>query len=100
MTVTVRVGGRGTQHSIFLMATLLPPPKRIKLYHGVSEPAPEPPKPTPSILVQFVSEENGDALAPVVNLPADVSREGLETLVNKLKTEVSRRLFPVGSTVV
>ena len=70
------------------MATLLPPPKRQKTYHGVPEPEPEPPKPTPNIIVQFVSEDDGHALAPAVSLPADVSREGLEALVNKLNTEV------------
>ncbi|THU89690.1 WD-repeat protein [Dendrothele bispora CBS 962.96] len=66
------------------MATLLPPPKRQKLYHGVPEPEPEPSKSSKNILVQFVSEDNGSALAPAVSLPADVSREGLEVLVNKL----------------
>lgn len=70
------------------MATLLPPPKRQKVYHGVPEPEPEPVKPSPNVVVQFVSEEDGQPLAPAVNLPANVSREGLEALVNKLKTEV------------
>ena len=71
------------------MATLLPPPKRQKVYHGVPAPEPEAPKPAPHIVVQFVSEEDGQALAPVVNLPANVSREGLEAIVNKLNTTVS-----------
>lgn len=71
------------------MATLLPPPKRQKTYHGVPEPEPEPPKRTPNIIVQFVSEDDGRALAPAVSLPADISREGLEALVNKLNTQVS-----------
>ncbi|TFK68735.1 WD40 repeat-like protein [Pluteus cervinus] len=66
------------------MATLLPPPKRVKLYHGVSEPEPEPPKPTANIVVQFVSEDDGQALAPAVNIPANTPREGLELLLNKL----------------
>ncbi|CAA7265291.1 unnamed protein product [Cyclocybe aegerita] len=66
------------------MATLLPPPKRQKIYHGVPEPEPEPVAPTPNVVVQFVSEEDGKSLAPVVSLPANVSREGLEALVNKL----------------
>ena len=66
------------------MATLLPPPKRQKVYHGVPEPEPEPPKPVSNITVQFVSEDDGSTLAPAVNLPADVSREGLEILLNKL----------------
>jgi len=70
--------------SLPTMATLLPPPKRQKLYHGIPEPEPEAPKSSKNILVQFVSEDDGSALAPAVNLPADVSREGLEVLVNKL----------------
>jgi len=70
------------------MATLLPPPKRVKVYHGIPEPNIEPPKPSPNIIVQFVSEQDGKALAPAVNLPANVSREGLEDLVNKLSTQV------------
>ena len=75
-------------HPTLTMATLLPPPKRQKVYHGVPEPEPEPPKPVPSVVVQFVSEEDGSALAPNVNLPANVSREGLEALVNKLTSKV------------
>ena len=71
------------------MATLLPPPKRQKVYHGVPEPEPEPPKQVPNVVVQFVSEEDGEALAPAVNLPANLSREALEALVNKLNTKVS-----------
>lgn len=71
------------------MATLLPPPKRLKVYHGVPEPEPELPKASPNIVVQFVSEEDGKPLAPAVNLPANVSREGLEALVNKLGTQVN-----------
>jgi ribosome assembly protein 4 len=70
------------------MATLLPPPKRVKLYHGVPEPEPEPPKPSPNIVVQFVAEDDGRSLAPAVNLPANVTREGLEVLLNKLTTKV------------
>ncbi len=70
------------------MSALLPPPKRQKVYHGVPEPDPEPPKTIPHVVVQFVSEEDGEPLAPSVNLPADVSREGLEALVNKLHTKV------------
>jgi len=70
------------------MATLLPPPKRRKLYHGVPEPVQEPEPPAPSIVVQFVNEEDGKALAPAVNLPADLSREALESLLNKLSRQV------------
>ncbi|KAF9525929.1 WD-repeat protein [Crepidotus variabilis] len=69
------------------MAALLPPPKRQKIYHGITEPEPEPQAPTPSIVVQFVSEDDGRPLAPAVSLPANVSREGLEALVNKLGSQ-------------
>jgi ribosome assembly protein 4 len=72
------------------MATLLPPPKRQKIYHGVQEPEKEAPEPTPSIVVQFVSEVDGRHLAPAVNIPANVSREGLEALVNRLSKQVCR----------
>lgn len=67
------------------MSVLLPPPKRQKVYHGIPEPIPELAAPCPNIVVQFVSEEDGTALAPAVNIPANVSKEGLEGLVNKLK---------------
>ena len=70
------------------MATLLPPPKRQKIYHGVQEPENDAPEPTPSIVVQFVSEDDGRHLAPAVNIPANVSREGLEALVNRLSKQV------------
>ena len=70
------------------MAARLPPPKRQKLYHGIEKPEPEAPRAVPSIVVQFVSEEDGKPLAPAVNIPADVSREGLEALVNKLSPQV------------
>lgn len=73
------------------MATLLPPPKRQKIYHGVPEP-PKQPDPSeskaPHVVVQFVSEDGGKALAPAVNLPADVSRAALEALVNKISAKV------------
>ncbi|KAF4611227.1 hypothetical protein D9613_006605 [Agrocybe pediades] len=69
------------------MATLLPPPKRQKVYHGVPEPEKEEPQPTSNIVVQFISEEDGKTLAPPVNIPANVSREGLEALVNKLSKQ-------------
>lgn len=74
------------------MATLLPPRKRRKLYHGVPEPEIKSPPPVPNIVVQFVNEEDGEALAPAVNLPADLSREGLETLLNKLTSKVCTAL--------
>ncbi|KAJ7266954.1 ribosome assembly protein [Mycena haematopus] len=69
------------------MATLLPPPKRAKLFHGVPEPTQEPPKPSSNIVVQFVSEDDGQPLAPAVNLPANLSREALEGLLNKLSPQ-------------
>ncbi|KIJ55557.1 hypothetical protein M422DRAFT_199825 [Sphaerobolus stellatus SS14] len=69
------------------MATLLPPPKRQKLYHGHEAPAPEPEKPVPNVVVQFVSEDDGKPLAPAVNVPADFARQGLEALVNKLSNQ-------------
>ncbi|EIN09488.1 WD40 repeat-like protein [Punctularia strigosozonata HHB-11173 SS5] len=68
------------------MATLLPPPKRQKVYHGVPEPEPEPVQPAPNVVVQFVSEDDGKPLAPAVNLPANIPRDALESLVNKLST--------------
>lgn len=70
------------------MATLLPPPKRRKLYHGIPEPVKEPESSSTSIVVQFVNEEDGKALVPAVNLPADLSREALESLLNKLSRQV------------
>jgi ribosome assembly protein 4 len=73
------------------MATLLPPPKRPKLYHGVPEPEPEPPKVSPNVVVQFVHEHDGTPIAPAVNLPANIAREGLEALVNQLRTKVCTR---------
>ncbi len=71
------------------MAALLPPPKRQKLYHGVEPPAPEPVAPTANVVVKFVSEEDGSAIAPPVSLPANLSREDLEKLVNKFSKTVS-----------
>ena len=71
------------------MATLLPPPKRQKVYHGIPEPEQPEPEPSPSIVVQFVAEDDGRSLAPSVQLPANVSREDLELLVNRLTGEVS-----------
>ncbi|KAG1877618.1 quinon protein alcohol dehydrogenase-like superfamily [Suillus subalutaceus] len=69
------------------MATLLPPPKRLKLYHGIAEPEPEPLKESPNVVVQFVNEHDGTPIAPAVNLPANIAREGLELLVNQLRTK-------------
>lgn len=80
------------------MATLLPPPKRPKLFHGVPEADKLPPDGTdapesvPHVVVQFVSEEDGKGIAPAVQLPANVSREDLELLVNKLSTKVRLEL--------
>lgn len=75
------------------MATLLPPPKRQKVYHGIPEPEPVPVAPSPNIVVQFVSEDDGTPLAPAVNLPANVSREDLQGLVNKLTAKVWHSLI-------
>lgn len=72
------------------MATLLPPPKRQKVYHGVPEPEPEPIQPSPNIVVQFVNEHDGAPIAPAVNLPANVVRETIQLLVNQLRTKASR----------
>lgn len=71
------------------MAALLPPPKRQKVYHGIPEPVPELPAPSPNIVVQFVSEDDGTSLAPAINLPANVSREDLQVLINRLTSKVS-----------
>jgi hypothetical protein len=79
------------------MATLLPPPKRQKLYNGVPEPEKAPPEQSPNVIVQFVSEDDGSALAPAVSLPANVSREDLQGLVNTLTSMVcciQRFFFP------
>lgn len=73
------------------MATLLPPPKRQKVYHENDEnkPAPQPAEPAPNIVVQFVSEDDENVLlGPAVTLPADFSRDGLEALANKQSNQV------------
>ena len=73
------------------MATLLPPPKRLKSAYSQSlkpRVTPPPETPIPSIVVQFKNTENGDNLGPAVNLPADTSRDALQLLANKL-TNVS-----------
>lgn len=66
------------------MTTLLPPPKRQK-YNGTEKPHPEP---SPNVIVRFVSEDDGSALAPGVSLPANVSRDDLQSLVNTLTSKV------------
>ena len=70
------------------MATLLPPPKRQKVYNGIPEPEKIPVEQSPNVVVQFVSEDDGSALAPAVSLPANVSREDLQSLVNRLTSKV------------
>jgi hypothetical protein len=70
------------------MATLLPPPKRQKVYHGIPEPEPESPHQSQNIVVQFISEEDGRSLAPAVNIPANLPRESLEALLNKISIQV------------
>lgn len=76
------------------MSVLLPPPKRQKVYHGITEP--EDPQVSeesvPNVVVQFVNDQDGSPLAPAVNLPANVTKDALESLVNKLRPHVS--LFP------
>ena len=70
------------------MATLLPPPKRQKVYNGIPEPEKVTVEQSPNVVVQFVSEDDGSALAPAVSLPANVSREDLQGLVNRLTSKV------------
>lgn len=70
------------------MATLLPPPKRPKLHNGVPELKLEQRGPTYNVVVQFISEDDGQPLGPAVSLPSNVSTEGLQTLVNNLKSQV------------
>lgn len=73
------------------MSVLLPPPKRQKVYHGIPEPA----NPqiledsVPNVVVQFVNDHDGTPLAPAVNLPANVTKDALEALVNKLRPQAS-----------
>jgi len=71
------------------MATLLPPPKRPKIYHNApnTEKVETEISHAPNVIVQFVSEDDGTPLAPPVNLPADFSHQGLESLVNKLSRQ-------------
>lgn len=76
------------------MATLLPPPKRLKSAYSQSlkpREATPPPEPIPSVVVQFKSAEDGSNLGPAINLPADTGRDALQMLVNKLRGEVSDR---------
>ena len=72
------------------MSVLLPPPKRQKVYHGIPEP--ENPQVSeesvPNVVVQFVNDQDGSPLAPAVNLPANVTKDALESLVNKLRPQV------------
>lgn len=79
------------------MSTLLPPPKRQKLHNVPHErnvkpeqPADEPERFIPNIVVQFKSAEDGSPLGPAVNLPANTGRDALQMLVNKLKGDVSQ----------
>jgi len=70
------------------MSVLQPPPKRQKLYYGIPEPQTPVRASAPNVVVQFVTEEDGQALAPAVNLPSDLERDALESLVNKLTKSV------------
>lgn len=82
------------------MATLLPPPKRQKVYNGIPEPEKVPVEQSPNVVVQFVSEDDGSALAPAVSLPADVSREDLQSLVNRLTSKVCNQFFDIYSSYI
>jgi len=73
------------------MATLLPPPKRQKVYNGIPEPEKVPVEQSPNVVVQFVSEDDGSALAPAVSLPANVSREDLSILATYSSHITSQR---------
>jgi len=75
------------------MAALLPPPKRQKLHNGVPEPEPQQIAPTYNVVVQFVSEDDGQSLGPAISLPSNVSTEQLQTLVNNLKSQVSTSIL-------
>jgi hypothetical protein len=79
-------------HLKIFMATLLPPPKRQKVYNGIPEPEKVAVEQSPNVVVQFVSEDDGSALAPAVSLPANVSREDLQSLVNRLTSKVRQIL--------
>lgn len=81
------------------MATLLPPPKRQKVYHGVPEPPKEEAKPSRNVVVQFVSEDDdGAPLAPAVNLPSNLNRAALENLVNQLTRKSDVCISPVNNS--
>ncbi|PFH53214.1 hypothetical protein AMATHDRAFT_171624 [Amanita thiersii Skay4041] len=68
------------------MATLLPPPKRKKLLHPITEtPTSLPFLSSPNIVVQFLSDDDGSLIAPPVSVPTNLTREALEILVNELK---------------
>ena len=82
------VRGLQVAHLKIFMATLLPPPKRQKVYNGIPEPEKVTVEQSPNVVVQFVSEDDGSALAPAVSLPANVSREDLQSLVNRLTSKV------------
>jgi hypothetical protein len=71
------------------MSVLQPPPKRQKVYYGVSELEQPTKKSAPNVVVQFITDEDGQSLAPAVNLPADLERDALESLVNKLSKSVN-----------
>jgi len=48
------------------MAALLPPPKRQKLHNGVPEPEPQKIVPAYNVVVQFVSEDDGQSFEPAI----------------------------------
>ena len=74
------------------MTTRLPPPKRQKIYleNDKNRPPTPPVESAPNVVVQFVSEENGETpMGDVVNIPSGFSREALELLANKQANEAS-----------
>ncbi|KZO94994.1 WD-repeat protein [Calocera viscosa TUFC12733] len=67
------------------MATLLPPPRRQKQAHHISQhEETKKTAPVPTVVVQFLSDDGSNPIAPPVALPADVPRAQLEALVNQL----------------
>ncbi|EJT97943.1 ribosome assembly protein [Dacryopinax primogenitus] len=68
------------------MSTLLPPPKRQKQSHAIPSAIEGGSQSVsiPNVVVQFLSDDGCNSLAPPVSLPADVPRAHLESLVNQL----------------
>jgi hypothetical protein len=82
------------------MASLLPPPKRVKVNHGRAPPIESGSSdPSLNVVVHFVSEDNGQSLAPSVNLPSNITRDGLEEILNKLTGKVNLQLSLISPTI-